>query len=69
MMSEQQALQRAVEATGGPAAMAKALGITTSAVSQWRVAPPRRVLEIEKACGGVVSRHELCPKWYPRDAA
>ena len=61
------ALQNAIEAAGTAAELAKKLGITAQALSQWRVVPPNRVLEIERITG--VSRHELRPDLYPREEA
>lgn len=54
-------LDRALRAVGGVASMAKLLGITTQAVGQWEVAPPNRVLKIEEATRGLVTRHDLRP--------
>ena len=60
----EQALIEAVKALDGPSGLARALNdITPQAVSQWKVAPIRRVLEIERVTG--VSRHRLCPDLYP----
>ena len=58
-----EALKRAVKEVGGGTAMAKVCSITPSGVTQWKVAPAGRVLQIEKASG--VSRHELRPDMYP----
>lgn len=41
------------------------LGITSSAIFQWREVPAERVLEVERHLG--VSRHDLRPDLYPRD--
>lgn len=56
------ALKRAIKAAGGTSAMAKACGIQAPSVSEWNIAPPLRVLQIEAAGG--VSRHELRPDLY-----
>ena len=64
------ALKRAIKASGGTNAMAKACGIAAPSVSGWTVAPPLRVLQIEAASG--VSRHDLRPDIYgpePEQAA
>jgi DNA-binding transcriptional regulator YdaS (Cro superfamily) len=58
------AITEAVSRTeGGQAALARALGVTPQAVSQWvkgtRPVPPRHALAIELATG--VSRHDLRP--------
>jgi DNA-binding transcriptional regulator YdaS (Cro superfamily) len=45
-------------------ALAKALNIHRSAISQWKfvpIWPTNRVFEIEKASGGRVSRYEMRP--------
>ena len=44
-------------------ALAAALGITNSAVWQWNVVPPTRVLEVERITG--IHRSELRPDLYP----
>lgn len=56
------ALTRALAAAGGCAALAKTLGISSQAVSQWPQVPPTRVLDVERVSG--VSRHELRPDIY-----
>jgi DNA-binding transcriptional regulator YdaS (Cro superfamily) len=50
-------------------AVAEALGIERSAVSQWKRVPVKRVLELEKATAGKVSRHVMRPDVYPAEAA
>lgn len=47
--------------------IATELGITHSAVSQWRRVPADRVLEVERITG--IPRHELRPDIYPADPA
>ena len=61
------ALQAALEIAGGVSQMARELGVTTQAVSQWTNAPVHQVLKIEKLTG--VLRHELRPDVYPPDEA
>jgi DNA-binding transcriptional regulator YdaS (Cro superfamily) len=65
MKERSSALQRAIEATGGLAALAAELGVSMQAVSQWDEVPPLRVIPVERASG--VSRHELRPDLYPLD--
>lgn len=65
-------LDRAIELAGGPAALSKFIGehfepITVQAISDWTRCPPLRVLQVEKATSGRVSRHELRPDLYPRE--
>lgn len=56
------ALEIVMDAAKGPAALAKRLGISCAAVSQWRRVPVARVLEVERITG--VSRHDLRPDIY-----
>jgi len=58
------ALLRAIEAAGGTAALAKALNLSSQAISQWARVPAERVLEVERATAGAVSRYELRPDVY-----
>lgn len=62
-MDDKSPLERAKERAGGQAALAKAIGVTAQAISQWDEVPPLRVLDVERASG--VSRHELRPDLYP----
>jgi DNA-binding transcriptional regulator YdaS (Cro superfamily) len=65
MAHSKQALERAIQCAGGVAKLARALGIQSQAVSQWRNGTtsisPGRALEIEVATGGAVPRGELRP--------
>jgi DNA-binding transcriptional regulator YdaS (Cro superfamily) len=49
--------------------LASLLGITPQAVSQWRHVPAARVLAVERATKGAVSRFQLRPDLYPPDSA
>lgn len=42
--------------------LAKQLGITHGAISQWQNVPPERVLDVERLTG--ISRHDLRPDVY-----
>lgn len=63
MSDRTEALRRAIEKVGGLAGIAKPLGISEQAVSQWDEVPPLRVLAVEQVSG--VPRHELRPDLYP----
>lgn len=65
------AIERAIDAAGGLSALASALGIKPQVINNWRTrgVPATRAIAIEQAIGGAVSRHELCPEIYPREAA
>jgi DNA-binding transcriptional regulator YdaS (Cro superfamily) len=66
-------LEKAIELMGGQSALAAALSLPGKnprmTVQQWkkRGVPAARVLEIERATKGKVSRHELRPDLYPRN--
>lgn len=67
--------EEAKSKAGGPAALARALEergekITSQAVSQWKLIPPDKVLNVEAITG--ISRHDLRPDIFglkPVDAA
>jgi DNA-binding transcriptional regulator YdaS (Cro superfamily) len=59
------ALQRAIEQAGGQTALAKAIGIAKQSVRKWSIAPPERVLEIERISG--VPRTALRPDIFVLD--
>jgi DNA-binding transcriptional regulator YdaS (Cro superfamily) len=67
MSDRKEALRRAIDNAGGLVGIAKPLGISIQAVSQWDEVPPLRVLEVERLSG--VSRHELRPDLYPPERA
>lgn len=59
-------VDRVIETYGGAAALARRLGISRNAVSDWRSkqrVPVERVLDIEKLTG--IPRHEIRPDIYP----
>ncbi|MDR7027241.1 transcriptional regulator [Rhizobium rosettiformans] len=56
-------LAKAIKAVGGPAEMARRIGVTVQAVCQWKKVPPNRVLTVERVSG--VSRSDLRPDLYP----
>ena len=60
--------QMAIAFAGGPSALARHIRaeggtITTQAISQWRIkgVPPNRVLVVEEAAKGRVSRYQMRP--------
>lgn len=57
------ALDRAIRAVGSGRDLAKVLGVSPMAVSQWkkRGIPVERVLAVVRATDGVVQAHELRP--------
>ena len=65
------ALQRAIEAAGGLTRLAERIGVSPQVVSNWRSRgiPADRVLAVERATNGKVSRSELRPDLYPLDSA
>ena len=59
-------IEKVFEILGSPRALAIVLGITEQAVGRYhRRVPAERVLAIEAAVDGEVSRHELRPDIYP----
>lgn len=53
------ALQRAIDAAHGTANLAREIGVTSQAISQWERCPIERAKQVEDATG--VPRHELRP--------
>lgn len=71
-MPMKNALQRAVEITGGQSALARAIGVKQAHVWYWLnrmqgKVTAEHVLAIESATGGQVTRSELRPDLYPPD--
>lgn len=65
-MNGRAVIRDAADKIGGMSELARRLGITRSAVHQWDRIPAKRVLEVERETN--VSRHELRPDLYPREA-
>lgn len=61
------ALLEAIAIVGTKAELGRRIGVTGQAVGQWARVPPRRVIAVEAATGGRVSRHRLRPDIYPED--
>jgi DNA-binding transcriptional regulator YdaS (Cro superfamily) len=57
-------LTRAIETAGSMGKLARILGISQQAVSQWREVPTRHIIAIERATG--VPREVLRPDLYRR---
>lgn len=57
-----QGLTKAIEAAGSRSELARRLGISQQAVSQWRTIPLRQIVAVEQATG--VPREELRPDLY-----
>jgi len=62
MTKAETALQRAIAIAGGPAALARMIGVTKQAIVQWKRLPPRRVPAVSSKTG--VSREDLRPDIY-----
>ena len=60
------ALNRAIDAAGGVAQLARKIGIAQPSVSNWNRVPAQRVIAVEAATG--VSRKQLRPDLYSEPA-
>lgn len=63
------ALERAINASGGTAALARTINVTPQAISQWDRVPAERVIAVEEATNGEVTRSDLRPDLYPKNGA
>lgn len=59
------ALERAITEAGGTAALARTINVTPQAISQWERVPAERVIAVEEATAGKVTRNDLRPDLYP----
>lgn len=59
-------LRLAIDAVGNADKLAKSLGISPQAISQWTRIPMKRVFEIEQITG--IRRHRLRPDYFGKDA-
>jgi DNA-binding transcriptional regulator YdaS (Cro superfamily) len=59
----QGALDRAMAAAGNAASLARKLGVTRQALSQWEIVPAIRVLDVKRITG--IPRQELRPDMHP----
>ena len=64
------AIDQAISRAGGVSALAKLLGTSPQVVCNWRRRgiPAERVLAVEQATEGEVTRYDLRPDLYPRQA-
>ncbi|BBB29355.1 transcriptional regulator [Neptunomonas japonica] len=65
------ALERVISIIGSQTRLAEKLNTTPQAVQQWVAkgqVPALRVISIETAVVGKVSRHELRPDLYPKES-
>jgi DNA-binding transcriptional regulator YdaS (Cro superfamily) len=60
-------IKQAAELSGGMSSLTRKIGISRSAPYSWDRIPANRVLSIEAATGGRLSRHTMRPDLYPRD--
>ncbi|MEQ8507452.1 MAG: pyruvate, phosphate dikinase [Rhodospirillaceae bacterium] len=63
------ALEQAISAAGGTASLARSINVTPQAISQWERVPAERVIAVEEATGGKISRSDLRPDLYPNGGA
>lgn len=68
-VTELSPIARAAEAVGGFPKLASLIGVTRQAIYQWDRIPAERVIAIENATGGKVTRHELRPDLFGDIAA
>lgn len=63
------AIDRAIKKAGGPSALARKLDVSPQAVCNWseRGVPPERVIDVETAVDGEVTRYELRPDIFGKD--
>ena len=64
-MSKDPAIFEAIERAGGVGRLARAVGVSQPAISQWRRVPAERVLAVEAATG--VPRERLRPDLFSRE--
>ena len=65
-------IRRAAYYCGGQASLARKIGVSPQVVQQWiakNQTPPARVIAVERATGGRVTRSELRPDLYPIERA
>ena len=65
-MTRDEGLVRAIDAAGGVRPLARALGVSQPAISNWKRVPADRVIAVEGVTG--ITRAALRPDLYPQDA-
>ncbi len=68
-IQERKALERAIAIVGSQKRLAQLCGVRQQAVQFWLKLhlPAERVLQVERAANGIVTRHELRPDIYPAE--
>jgi len=67
-MTEISPIKKACNVVGSQRALAAILGVTPQALGKWikkESVPSARVIEVEAATDGAVTRHQLRPDIYP----
>ena len=60
-------IDQVIKMAGGPSKLARHLGVSPQAISQWKRVPLNHVFAIEKLTD--IPRYELRPDVYPKEAA
>ena len=60
-------LEKAINLVGGTVALAKLISVTPQAISQWDRVPAERVLAVEEATKGKITRNQLRSDLYPEN--
>lgn len=68
-MTPEQAMQEALRLAGGPVALSRSIGISSQAISQWKVVPAARVMAVVKATKGKIKPSHLRPDVFGAVAA
>ncbi len=59
----------ALRLVGGPAALSRSIGISSQAISQWKLVPAVRVMAVVKATKGKIKASQLRPDVFGTKAA
>ena len=60
-ITPEQAAKDAVKALGGARKVAERFGLSVQAVHKWHKVPAQRVLDVERALAGTITRYEMRP--------